>query len=330
MPPVTLAAPDAVDVPETVARQAVQWLIELQTKPLDEGRMQAWMRWRHASAVHERAWLRIEEIDDRLRQVGSAAVAIEAVGGAERSRRRTLKLLAAGVAGLGGTIVLLPRAAPFQAWMANHATPVGERRTVRLEDGTRVALNTDSALNVRYGAQRRVLELLRGEILVETGGDPAGRPFLVRTAQGDARALGTRFTVRQYDASTRVSVWEGLVALEPRRGAGPGLRLRAGEQGAYTSTSAQGPEASDPYADSWARGYLTADHTPLAVFLAEVARYRQGWVQCDPAVAHLPVSGTFPLDDPDRILASLPHALPVEVRRRTRYWVRVEARSPAA
>jgi len=325
----TFSAPDAADVPETVARQAVQWLIELQSEPPDEARVRAWMRWRQASAAHERAWRRIEEVDARLRQVGSAAVAIEAVGGAESSRRRALKLLAAGIGGLGGTLLLLPRASPLQAWAATHATQVGERRSVQLDDGTRVTLNTDSALNVRYDAARRVVELLQGEILVETGRDPAGRPFLVRTAQGHARALGTRFTVRQYEASTRVAVWEGQVALEPSHGAGPGPCLRAGERGGYSATSAWGPESSDRYDASWVRGYLTADHTPLAVFLAEVARYRHGWVQCDPAVARLPVSGTFPLDDTDRILASLPHALPVQVRRRTRYWVRVEARAPA-
>ena len=59
----------------------------------------------------------------------------------------------------------------------------------------------------------------------------------------------------------------------------------------------------------------------LADFVQELSRYRPGWLRCDPAVADLRVSGVFQIDDTDRALAAVAHALPVRVERRTRYWV---------
>ncbi len=61
--------------------------------------------------------------------------------------------------------------------------------------------------------------------------------------------------------------------------------------------------------------------------MAELARYRHGHLAVDPAVAGLPVMGTYPLDDTDRALAMLEAALPVRVRRRLPWWVTLE---PAA
>ncbi|MOA27150.1 fec operon regulator FecR [compost metagenome] len=64
----------------------------------------------------------------------------------------------------------------------------------------------------------------------------------------------------------------------------------------------------------------------LDAFLAEVARYRPGRLNCDPRIGALKISGSYPLDDSERILATLPVVLPVEVRRMTRFWVSVHPR----
>ncbi|MBF3188456.1 hypothetical protein HKT28_35340, partial [Pseudomonas aeruginosa] len=51
-----------------------------------------------------------------------------------------------------------------------------------------------------------------------------------------------------------------------------------------------------------------------------------GRLGCDPRIGGLRISGSYPLDDSERILATLPAVLPVEVRRVTRYWVGVHPR----
>src|SRR5256885_16408705 len=71
------------------------------------------------------------------------------------------------------------------------------------------------------------------------------------------------------------------------------------------------------------------DTQRLDDFLAELNRYRPGWLHADPAVAGLRFSGVFPLDEggidgTDAVLAMLPGALPVQLRWRTRWWVVVE------
>ena len=65
----------------------------------------------------------------------------------------------------------------------------------------------------------------------------------------------------------------------------------------------------------------------LEDFLAELGRYRRGQLNCDPTVAELLISGTYPVNDSERILNMLEVSLPVRVKRFTRYWVTVEART---
>ncbi|MDE9396360.1 hypothetical protein NB860_030325, partial [Pseudomonas aeruginosa] len=77
---------------------------------------------------------------------------------------------------------------------------------------------------------------------------------------------------------------------------------------------------------AWTDGMLVAAGMRLDEFLAEVARYRPGRLGCDPRIGGLRISGSYPLDDSERILATLPAVLPVEVRRVTRYWVGVHPR----
>ena len=71
---------------------------------------------------------------------------------------------------------------------------------------------------------------------------------------------------------------------------------------------------------------LVAAHMRLADFLAELGRYRRGQLNCDPKVADLLISGTYPVDDSERVLDLLAVSLPVRIKRFTRYWVTVEAR----
>jgi transmembrane sensor len=76
----------------------------------------------------------------------------------------------------------------------------------------------------------------------------------------------------------------------------------------------------------WTQGQLIVEEMPLAEFLAELGRYRKGWLRCQPEVARLLISGAFQLDRTEQILAALPATLPVQVEYRTRYWVTVSAR----
>jgi ferric-dicitrate binding protein FerR (iron transport regulator) len=77
---------------------------------------------------------------------------------------------------------------------------------------------------------------------------------------------------------------------------------------------------------AWSDGLLVTRNMRLIDFLAEVRRYRPGYLGCSMDIADLRLSGAFRLEDTDKLLAILPRILPVHVRYRTRWWVSLERR----
>ena len=328
----TLAEPAALGaIGEDVQQQAAEWLTVLMSGEASEAEYAAWQRWRGADPEHERAWQHIDAVSRRFNGLHRGAAA-QALAGTQQQavngkRRQLLAWL--GVAAGGGLL-----AAQTGAWdgvralRADYRTATGERREVVLDDGSVLSLNTGTAVNVRFDASHRLIELLAGEILVTSGhGAGSAAPLLVATREGLVRALGTRFAVRQQDGVSTVDVFESAVEIRPRDSAGTPLLLAAGRGVAFSRHAPDAPHAVDAYADAWSRGQLIVDDVSLGDFLADLARYRPGVIDCAPAVAQLRLSGVFPLADTQRILNILPNSLPVQVRSRTRYWVTVE---PAA
>jgi len=81
-----------------------------------------------------------------------------------------------------------------------------------------------------------------------------------------------------------------------------------------------------PVAPAWSQGMLVAQGQRLAAFLDDVSRYRRGHLACDPALADLRVSGTFPLDNTEKIIAAVADTLQLDVQHFTRYWVTLKPR----
>lgn len=327
-----------VPISEACADQAAEWWTVLMSGEADGAELRRWSAWRAADPEHERAWLHMEAVADRFKglHAGAAYRSLSALA-APRSagRRKGIKTLlwlgATGVGAAGGAGLLAARAPALESALgyalADYRSAVGQRRELTLADGSRVTLNTDSAINVRFDAERRLLRLVAGEVMIATGhaGAAARPPFVVETAEGSVRALGTRFTVRQRAGRTEVAVLDSAVAIAPSRYAGAELVLPAGQRLAFTRTEAEAPVPVQQHAAAWVRGLFIADDVRLDEFLADIGRYRRGWLRCDPALAHLRISGVFPLADTDRILAMLADTLPLRVRSRSPYWVTLEA-----
>lgn len=211
-------------------------------------------------------------------------------------------------------------------WLADQRTAVGERREVALSDGSHIQLNSHSALDVKFDAQQRVIELLAGEMWVDVAKD-AKRPFVVRTDQGTATALGTRYLVkREADGSTVISVLESVVAAKPD--GGDLVKVAAGETTTLRDGRVQAPQPignSNP--DAWTRGLLKVDDRPLSEVLQALAGYRRGLVRFDEqALQGLRVSGVFRLDDTDAALATLADNLPIQVEHFTDLLVIIKPR----
>jgi len=315
-----------------IAMQAAEWLTTLMSGVTTPAEKTAWQAWRQAHPDHERAWKHIESASGGLRELDAQAcrTALAWRPASPISRRNSLQLLAwVSAIGLTGWFGARSEYAPdmARAALADMATGVGERRELSLPDGSRLHLNSGSAVNIRFSGTQRLLQLVRGEVFIATARETGRpyRPFLVDTAHGQAQALGTRYSVRQAEGSTVVAVEDGAVRLMPRHGDG-NLVIHAGQGGGMTAQQLLPAHAVSPDIWAWRQGLLLADAMPLRDFLHELSRYRHGLLGCDDAVAKLRISGVFPLADLDAVLLSLPDSLPVDVRLRTRYWVQVEAR----
>lgn len=302
-----------------ILAEAVDWYVRLNDSQADAATEQAWLVWLHVDPRHAEAWQRVQQLQQRL-AVTSPQLAAAALQGARQGRRNALKvlglLLGAGMVGWQGY-----RASPLSA---DYATRVGERRRVTLADGSRLELNTDTRVDIRFDAVQRLIELQQGEILVQTTQD--SRPLRVRSAEGSIRALGTRFVVRQLEDTTRVTVEEHAVQIQPRLAATAIAQVEAGQSVEFRADQLGTVQSSPANASAWTQGMLVAVDWRLDQLLAELSRYRHGYLGCAPEVAGMRLSGAFNVTDDEAILASLQDALPVRVQRLTRYWVRLEGR----
>lgn len=309
---------------EHVVRQAIHWMVRLRGNG-DTELHRACEHWRGLNDEHELAWQRMQQLDRELemglKAMPGAGLALDNAR-SRLSRRQALKLLSG--AAVGGTALWLTRdITPWERLTADLATATGERRGLALADGSQLQLNTDSAVDIRFDSQQRLIELRRGEILVSSAIQAA--PLRVHTAHGLVQAQAARFVVRQDKAASRLSVLQGSVALNPPSALSKQV-VEAGQSINLTHDGIRPVQQLDMEAGAWVDGLIVTRDMCLADFLAEVSRYRHGRLACTEGIADLRLSGVFRLDDTDRLLALLPHTLPVQLRYRTRWWVTVEAR----
>lgn len=306
--------------------QAIQWMITLRFNVADDAATVAFERWLHTSAEHQRVWQRVAAMNDDFSQL-PAQVGRHALRGARQriSRREGLKLLGL-VVGAAGLTWFGRDYTPLPALMADYRTATGERRWVALSDGSRIQLNSASAINASFNTERRLVQLRQGEIVVNTGTD--NRPFWVQTRDGYLRALGTRCLVREEAQGTLLAVQQGAVAVfADSQAASARQVLKPGETVVFNRSGIRPAVANglDPWA--WSEGVISAHNMRLDDFLTELARYRNGVLRCSEAVAGLRVSGTYQLDDTDQVLGLVAQSLKLDVTYRSRYWVTVSPRA---
>lgn len=323
--------PDTQDIPYATLEQAAEWYATLRSDAVDEAERRRWQDWLAQGAGNRRAWARVEAISQNVaiaRQTPEASGAALHAASAQRQRRKLVKTLAlaAMTTGLGWQLARQEEVqVAFAGLRASHRIGVGEHGETVLADGTRLWLDSGTVLDERFDAALRLVVLHQGEILLQSGQD-ARRPLVVRSRQGSMRALGTRFQVRQFDGSTRLGVSEGRVEVTPFEAPGPMLVVEAGQEVTFTRTGVSRPGSLPAAREAWTRGMLIAYDLPLDKFLAELSRYRHGFLGCDPAIARLRVVGAFPIHDTGQALAMLEAALPVRARQVLPWWVSVGPR----
>lgn len=300
------------DKPDRAAvEQAAMWQAQLADEDCTDADRAAFEAWLNADLAHRTAFDRMSAIAGRVaRHKASGRKTLENLAKRPRPPRGVLAVLLLGAtAGLLGWAVRDNPA--VRAPMAGQRTAVGQLKSAALPAGDQIILDTDSAADIRPD---RSIRLWRGAVMARVEpGQP--QPFIVRTPQGSARALGTRFSVRADGASTVVTVIESHVEACATGRTRRCLTLAPGQVARLDAAGAHRLANVDPVAGAaWSQGLLIADDRPLAQVLDELNRYREAPIRYSAAdLAGLNLSGALPLTDSNRAMATIRAALPVRV-----------------
>ena len=315
---------------EHLLEQACAWLSKLHSGEFSPVQQQQLTAWRSADPAHDRAWRQAQTLWQGMERLrgrtipGSEALLQEHYrkpplehAAQPRYRRRLLSLAVACSAILAMTVCYPP-----SLMQADYSTGKGEQRSVTLADGSRVTLNTASALAIHFDDSVRRVELLQGEAFFEVA-KHEHQPFVVTAEGGEVRAVGTAFDVQLRAHQAKVELVEGIVEIQDSQHRHL-ERLHAG-QTALINTGNIAVQAARP-SDSmalWRDGYLQFDGLPLREAVAQINRYRPGRVLLlNDALADKRVSGLFRPDALNQALASLKSAVPgLQTVSITPYWV---------
>jgi len=224
---------------------------------------------------------------------------------------------------VAAVLVILVGVAWIAPWNVNtYTTAVGEQRSVQLEDGSLLHLNTHSRVSIRYSARAREVRLIEGEALFEVAHDPT-RPFRVISGTSLIQAVGTAFNVYRRENEVLVTVVEGKVEIESAAATGDFNSLPTGAQVPTPEAKAKplqgnrllvaGEEAdiqqggrivkhSTPdiaTAVAWRQHRLIFRSNRLEEAAAEFNRYNKAKINIvDAAAAAQRISGTFNANEP--------------------------------
>lgn len=303
-------------------KEAARWHVQRMAGDASPGLERAWRAWLDSAPQNGWAWARVEQLHGQLASV-PGGLAFDAFKRAEAqglTRRGVVKglLLATGL-GLGGWASY--RSTPAQALLADVHSGTGEIRSVTLADGSQLVLDTASAVNIRFDNRQRLIQLVRGRILLTSGKDVQQRPLRVQTAQGVVQALGTRFSVAQQAGRSEVEVFEHAVRVSPLLG--EAQRLESGQACGFSDQRVDSPQLASAAQAAWSLGQLVVENWRLGDLLDELGRYRPGLLTYAPQLAEQRVSGNFSLTDSDAALSALARSFDLRIERHGRYWVRV-------
>lgn len=314
-------------VPQEIYEELITWTVKLSSGLAKDDDRTAFANWRASNPLHEKAWLKLQAIDANFQEIGSetAPYVSEAIDLANQrrkvtsERRKQIKLLSLSVIAILGAYVFTNSYAPG-LHEQSYVAAIGKKETFQLADGTKLMLNTNTKVDVKYSFLKREIVLKQGEIYIETGHDTDSligrRSFWVKTEQAGLEAIGTRFSVKQAAITTRLHVAEGIVAMH----VGDYAPVRAYANDTYNIVGSEhlptklNALTMDPV--GWVDNVLVAKQMRLEDFAAELSSYRTEPVYCDASSKDLKVSGVFQLDvtNPvDHTLKAVIRTLPVMV-----------------
>ncbi len=190
-------------------------------------------------------------------------------------------------------------------------TPFGARTSFQLPDGSVAWLNAGSEVSFphRFGKSREIA--LKGEVYLEVKKD--GKPFIVKTAYGDVKVLGTKFNVLAYAGEPfRTTLVEGAVAIKDKINSKeillkPGFQYIA-EKG-LDSTEKVNPEMYT----SWKDGKMIFRREPFELVAKRLERWFNVSIRLEgETIKNLWYTGTIEMESFSEVLELIKNTTPID------------------
>jgi len=303
-----------------VRRQAARWLVRLQAGDMTARERERFEAWLARDSNHGAEFERLKTAVDAVRGLAPflAAHDFEAADAPRAHMRLGFAPMAAALA----ASALLAAGGWWGFAPVEASSSIGQQRSIALTDGSRIELNTDSAVSYRRAdmtfGQRRSLVLERGEALFEVAADP-DRPFEVKADGALISVVGTTFMLRIHNSEAlTLIVSEGVVRISAQSDGAEAL-VEAGEtveleRGMLQHSAVSAAELRRRSA--WRHGMLEFDGQPLAAVAAEVSRHTGARFEfADAEIAREPFVAYFRANDLEGFLNALEQSYGLSVER---------------
>ena len=301
--------------------QAAEWVTRLSGDSVVEADWLAFQTWLDAGGEGDARRAAFDQAQAIWLELDAAVQPISAAGRPfARAARRSIgdaKWWGVGLAAAACVCAFVAQSlrtvsVPAAPASTTYATGIGERRIVRLPDGTRIDLNAGSRLTVAYVPGERRVHMEEAEAAFDVVHD-ASRPFVITVGDGQVRVLGTAFDIRHYGGDTQLSVSRGVVQLTTQ---GQAIRLAQGSAASHHEGGSIQTLHQDPGAAlAWREGRLLYIDQPLARVVADLNRQFPRPIRvADARAAKLQFTGVIVLGTQAQTLRRLTALLPLQSR----------------
>jgi transmembrane sensor len=293
--------------------EALDWFVRLQAGEGDARVVREFRAWIEGDARRAAAFEKVAATWGAPELLLATRNVAEATGFSAprpKSRRRSLVKKAAAVT----TAVILAFGLAHLSeltvrFRADYVTASGEQRAVVLPDGSRMTLNTETAVVLDFSRGRRGVTILQGEVYFDVL--PGQTPkFEVVGQFGQVEVKGTAFSVRLDDNEDSVVLSRGSVDVARRAQSRDHTVLAPGEMVSVTATSVLPVTRVDTGRSlAWLEGRISFYDQPLGRILNDIRRYYPGRIfVLNNGIEQTAVSGNYKLDQPALIIQSLAEA----------------------
>lgn len=305
-------------IPNSIVEEAIAWYLQLNSTQTESGKKAKFETWIAQDASHAMAYERIERIFQPIKGVDVKAAEKSIVSilqtESKQRKRKNMRGVAFGIT-MFASLYFGYQSTPVKVMLADNKTEIGEIKTLTLPDQSVITMNTNTALDIQFDQDKRMIKLYKGEVFVNVSKD-ASRPFLVITEHGDARALGTQYNVDKNVDSTHVVVIESKVEVCSASPKFSYKILNSSQRKCTVLHQSQGVKIGNQTLDDvqeidanaisgWVTGTIVIDNQPLTEVLVELQRYSPEKIIFSASeLNHIKVSGVLPVNN-------IPHAFDI-------------------